>query len=88
MGVEIKLDDGAALALFDFLSRTLDEQNGENLQTTAIHDGELWALNSLLGALEKALSEPFCESYRDHVNETLEALVVKFGAWPSIQDGQ
>ncbi|TCL00510.1 hypothetical protein BXY66_3153 [Shimia isoporae] len=40
MDVEIKLDADAALTLFNFLSRTLDEQNGENLHTAAIHDGD------------------------------------------------
>ncbi|MEO0937279.1 MAG: hypothetical protein AAFY38_03920 [Pseudomonadota bacterium] len=83
MGIEIQLDDDAALALFDFLSRTLDEQNGENLQDATVHDGELWALNSLLCVLEKALTEPFDKNYRDHVKAALEVLTLKSGAWPS-----
>lgn len=86
MGIEIQLDDDAALALFDFLSRTLDEQNGEKLQVATVHDGELWALNALLSVLEKSLAEPFEKSYRDQVKAALEVLTLKSGAWPSTVD--
>ena len=86
MGIEIQLDDDAALALFDFLSRTLDEQNAEKLQDAAVHDGELWALNTLLCVLEKQLTEPFDKSYRDQVKAALEVLTSKFGVWPSTVD--
>jgi hypothetical protein len=86
MGIEIQLDDDEALALFDFLSRTIDEQNGEKLQDVAVHDGELWALNALHIVLEQALAEPFDEGYCDHVKAALETLKLKTGAWPSTGD--
>ncbi|WP_282611309.1 hypothetical protein [Pelagibius sp. Alg239-R121] len=82
MSIKLDLDDSAALAVFEFLSRTLDEQNGEKLQEAVVHDGELWALNTLHGVLEKTLSEPFEADYRAHVKKALEMLVVKSGTWP------
>lgn len=82
MSVEILLERNEALVLFNFLSRILDEQNGEKLQGAAAHDGELWALNALLGVLEKALAAPFDQSYVDQVDVALNALTTKCGAWP------
>lgn len=83
MGLTLNLDDTTALALFDFLSRALDEQNGKKLRDATVHDGELWAMNTLHGALEEALSVPFDANYRADVDAALEMLVVKSGAWPT-----
>ncbi|MEM8655959.1 MAG: hypothetical protein AAGF36_14545 [Pseudomonadota bacterium] len=79
----MQLGDDVALALFDFLSRTLDQQNGEKLHDATVHDGELWALNALHSVLEKRLAEPLDESYEYHVKAALEGLTLKSGAWPS-----
>ncbi|MEO0764413.1 MAG: hypothetical protein AAFY75_00225 [Pseudomonadota bacterium] len=86
MAIQIQIDDDTALALFDFLSRTLDEQNGDTLQDATVHDGELWALNTLQGVLERALTQPFKKSYRERVKAALEVLTLKSGAWPSAID--
>ncbi len=83
MSLRLELDENAALALFEFLSRTLDEQNGEELRETVVHDGELWALNALHGSLERTLVEPFKADYRIKVENALEMLVVKSGTWPT-----
>ena len=83
MSQNLNIDASAALALFEFLSRTLDDEKGEKLRDVVIHDGELWALNRLLGALEKELTAPFETNYQDQVNAAFETLVIEAGAWPT-----
>ncbi|MEX3017686.1 hypothetical protein [Gymnodinialimonas hymeniacidonis] len=84
--MKISLDHDAALVLFDFLSRTIDVENGKKLEPAVAHDGELWALNSLLAILETSVSDSFDDNYPVKVSAALQALVSKSGAWPSSDD--
>ena len=63
----IKLDRSVALVLFDFLSRTTDEEDGEPLNEALQHKAELPALWATLAALEEVLTEPFAADYSARV---------------------
>ena len=52
--VTLTLDRSAALVLFDFLSRTTDEEEGEPLNEALQHKSELPALWATLSALAAA----------------------------------
>ena len=53
MGIQVNLDDSAALALFDFLSRTLDEQNAKNVKRIKLDEEDKILLRPLLIAILK-----------------------------------
>ena len=57
--ITVTLDRSVALVLFDFLSRTTDEEDGEPLTDALQHKAELPALWATLAALESVLTEPF-----------------------------
>ncbi len=65
--MQVHIDDDVATVLFDFLSRSLEEQNGVELTDAIRHPGELWALSILLGSLEKSLTLPFDSDYHTRV---------------------
>ncbi len=73
------LDRSVALVLFDFLSRTTDEDEGEALRAAFESSAELPALWALLAALEDSLPEPFADDYRDRVNAARAKVIAKFG---------
>ena len=78
----LELDYGEALVLFDFLLREVDERNGSRLKSAILHDAELWALNGVLGLLEKNLVEHLSADYSKKVSHAQKALVEQRGGWP------
>jgi len=76
------LDRAVALVLFDFLSRTTDEEDGEPLAEALQHKAELPALWATLAALEEVLTEPFAPDYSARVKAARTAVVKKLGAAP------
>ena len=80
----IKLDRSVALVLFDFLSRTTDEEDGEPLNDALQHKAELPALWATLAALEEVLTEPFAADYSARVKAARAEVIKKLGgAFPA-----
>ncbi len=82
MSITIQLSDNKANVLFDFLFRAINDKNGETLAAAIEHEGELWALNGLLGHLEETLTLPFDPDYAQGLAKAREALVTHSGSWP------
>ncbi len=78
--VTLTLDRSVALVLFDFLSRTADEDEGERLADALESKAELPALWSLLEELEEVLTEPFADDYRARVDAARAAVIERMGA--------
>ncbi len=77
--VVLKLDRSVALVLFDFLSRTADEEGGMPLNDALAHKAELPALWATLAALEDVLPEPMAADYGARVKAARADVVAKFG---------
>jgi hypothetical protein len=77
------LDRAVALVLFDFLSRTTDEEDGEPLMGAIENEAELPALWSLLATLEDSLSEPFADDYQARLRQARSSVIERFGHAPS-----
>jgi hypothetical protein len=80
--VQVTLDRSVALVLFEFLSRTTDEEDGEPLAEALQFKAELPALWATLAALEEAMTEPFAADYRALLKAARAEVVKKFGAAP------
>jgi hypothetical protein len=78
-GVTIMLDRSVALVLFDFLSRTTDEEDGEPLNEALQHKAELPALWATLSALEDVLTEPLAADYGARVKAARADVAAKLG---------
>jgi hypothetical protein len=78
-GVSITLDRSVALVLFDFLSRTTDEEDGEPLNDALQHKAELPALWATLAALEDVLTEPAAADYGARVKAARADIVARLG---------
>jgi hypothetical protein len=82
--ITVTLDRSVALVLFDFLSRTTDEEDGEPLNEALQHKAELPALWAMLAALESVLTEPFATDYGMIVKSARKDVVTKLGgAFPA-----
>jgi hypothetical protein len=80
----ITLDRSVALVLFDFLSRTADEEEGAPLNEALQHKAELPALWATLAALEEVLPEPMAPDYGTKVKAARADLVKRLGgAFPA-----
>jgi hypothetical protein len=77
--VTLTLDRSVALVIFDFLSRTADEDEGELLADAFESKAELPALWSLLAELEEVLTEPFADDYRSLVDAARADVSKRFG---------
>lgn len=77
--VTLTLDHSVALVLFDFLSRTTDEEDGEPLNGALQHKAELPALWATLSALEDVLTEPVAADYGARVKAARVDVVAKLG---------
>lgn len=77
--IRITLDRSVALVLFDFLSRTADEEEGTPLNEALQHKAELPALWALLGALEEVLTEPAAADYGARVKAARARVVTELG---------
>lgn len=73
--VALSLDRSVALTLFEFLSRVMDECDGEPIDAAIEHKAEIPALWALLTALEQALPEPFAADYRIKLKAAREAVL-------------
>ena len=80
--VQVTLDRSVALVLFEFLSRTTDEEDGEPLAEALQFKAELPALWATLAALEEAMTEPFAADYSALLKAARAEVVKKFGAAP------
>jgi hypothetical protein len=78
--ITVTLDRSVALVLFEFLSRTTDEEDGEPLAEALQFKAELPALWATLAALEEVLTEPFAADYSARVKAARTEVVKKFGA--------
>ena len=78
-GVTIGLDRSVALVLFDFLSRTTDEEAGEPLNEALQHKAELPALWATLSAIEDVLTEPLAADYGARIKAARSDVVAKLG---------
>src|SRR5688572_19158128 len=82
--IDIPLDRSVALVLFDFLSRTADEEEGAPLNDALQHKAELPALWATLAALEEVLPEPMAADYGAKVKAARAEVVKRLGgAFPS-----
>jgi len=79
IGVTIALDRSVALVLFDFLSRTTDEEDGAPLNEALQHKAELPVLWATLSALEDVLTEPAAADYGARVKAARADVVAKLG---------
>ena len=77
--ITVTLDRSVALVLFDFLSRTTDEEDGEPLNQALQHKAELPALWATLAALEGVLTEPFANDYGAHLKAARKDVIAKLG---------
>ena len=77
--VVVTLDRSVALVLFDFLSRTADEEAGEPLSEALQHKAELPALWATLAALEDVLTEPMASDYGARVKAARANVIAKLG---------
>jgi hypothetical protein len=75
----IMLERSVALVLFDFLSRTTDEEDGEPLREALQHPAELPALWATLAALESVLAEPFASDYAAMLETARKAVIARSG---------
>lgn len=78
--ISLPLDRAVALTLFEFLSRVLDECDGEPIDAAIEHNAELPALWALFAALEEQLDEPFAADYRAKLKAAREAVIKSSGA--------
>jgi hypothetical protein len=77
--ITVTLDRSVALVLFDFLSRTADEEDGVPLNEALQHKAELPALWATLAALESVLTEPFANDYGTIVKAARADVVKRLG---------
>lgn len=77
--VTLTLDRSVALVMFDFLSRTADEDEGELLSEALESKAELAALFSLLAELDDVLTEPLADDYRALVDVARADVIKRFG---------
>jgi hypothetical protein len=72
-----------ALVAFEFLSYLLEERKGADLLPIVRHDAELWALDRLLGFLQRALAQPFDPDYSALLQAARHRVAEKCGGqWP------
>jgi hypothetical protein len=77
--ISVTLDRSVALVLFDFLSRTADEEEGEPLTEALQRKAELPALWALLSALEDVLPEPMTTDYSARVKAARADVIARLG---------
>ncbi len=85
--VILHIDRDVALVLFEFLSRTVDDGDGEALLDFIEDEAEVPALWALLAGLESVLGEP-AEHYERRVEKAREAVTKRFGDAFSDKDGE
>lgn len=77
--ITLVIDRSVAVVLFEFLSRTVDDADGEALLDFIEDEAEIPALWALLAGLESVLTEPMAEDYERKVIAAREAVMKRFG---------
>ena len=77
--VTLVIDRSVAVVLFEFLSRTVDDADGEALLDFIEDEAEIPALWALLAGFESVLTEPMAEDYERKVLAAREAVMKRFG---------
>lgn len=77
--VVLHIDRSVAVVLFEFLSRTVDDGDGEALAEFVEDEAEVPALWALLAGLESVLTEPMAVDYDRKVVAAREAVIKRFG---------
>ncbi|MCK0196795.1 hypothetical protein MWN34_07690 [Ancylobacter sp. 6x-1] len=77
--ITLTLDRSVALVLFEFLSRTVDDDDGEAVLEFIEDEAEIPALWVLMAALESVLSEPLAPDYERKVIAARQAVSKRFG---------
>ncbi|MCS0493695.1 hypothetical protein NVS89_01200 [Ancylobacter sp. MQZ15Z-1] len=77
--VTLVIDRSVAVVLFEFLSRNVDDADGETLADFVEDEAEIPALWALLAGLESVLTEPMAEDYERRVIAAREAVIRRFG---------
>ncbi|WP_250152095.1 hypothetical protein [Ancylobacter radicis] len=77
--ITLVVDRSVAVVLFEFLSRTVDDADGEALLDFIDDEAEIPALWALLAGLESVLTEPMAEDYERRVLAAREAVMKRFG---------
>ncbi|MCS0501687.1 hypothetical protein [Ancylobacter mangrovi] len=77
--VTLVIDRSVAVVLFEFLSRNVDDADGETLADFVEDEAEIPALWALLAGLESVLTEPMADDYERRVIAAREAVIRRFG---------
>lgn len=77
--VTLVVDRSVAVVLFEFLSRTVDDADGEALLDFIEDEAEIPALWALLAGFESVLTEPMAEDYERRVIAARETVMKRFG---------
>ena len=77
--ITLVIDRSVAVVLFEFLSRTVDDADGEAMADFIEDEAEIPALWALLAGLESVLTEPMAEDYERCVLKAREAVMKRFG---------
>ncbi len=77
--ITLVVDRAVAVVLFEFLSRTVDDADGEALADFIEDEAEIPALWALLAGLESVLTEPMAEDYERKVLAARAAVMKRFG---------
>lgn len=77
--ITLVVDRAVAVVLFEFLSRTVDDGDGEALADFIDDEAEVPALWALLAGLESVLTEPMAVDYEQRVQAAREAVMKRFG---------
>ena len=80
--VRIALSQAGALVLFELLSRELDRPHYGVFAGLITNEAEIWALDGLLGALQRVLSAPFSDDYAAQLTRAAAALIERRGTLP------
>ncbi|GLK84596.1 hypothetical protein [Ancylobacter defluvii] len=77
--IVLHVDRSVAVVLFEFLSRTVDDGDGDALAEFVEDEAEVPALWALLAGLESVLTEPMAIDYDKKVLAAREAVIKRFG---------
>ncbi|MBS7539793.1 hypothetical protein [Ancylobacter lacus] len=78
--ITLTLDRSVALVLFEFLSRTVDDEDGDALLDFIEDEAEIPALWVMMAALESVLTEPLAPDYERKVLAARQAVTQRFGS--------
>ncbi|WP_029348837.1 hypothetical protein [Bosea sp. 117] len=86
--ITLRIDHDVALVLFEFLSRTIDDEDGEALLDFVEDEAEIPALWALMAGLESVLTEPMAADYERKVDAARRTVLKRLGGAFSGEDGE